>query len=70
VFYTIDPGAAPGTYHINLDPSGTLFVSGDTGEAIPVDISDPGTVVVTPEPGSLALLGVAGLLALRRRRSA
>jgi MYXO-CTERM domain-containing protein len=70
VFYTIDPGAAPGVYHIGLDPAGTLFVSGDTGEAIPVDISDTGTVTVTPEPGSLALLGVAGLLALRRRRSA
>ena len=70
VFYTIDPGAAPGTYRLTLDPSGTLFVSGDTGEAIPVDISDAGTVVVTPEPGSIALLGVAGLLALRRRRSA
>ena len=70
VFYTLAPDVTPGTYHMNLDPSGTLFVSGDTGEAIPVDISDAGTVNVTPEPGSLALLGVAGLLALRRRRSA
>ena len=70
VFYTIDPNAASGVYHISLDPGGTLFVSGDTGEAIPVDISDSGTVFVglIPEPAGLSFAGVAGLLALRRRR--
>ena len=69
VFYTIDPDAPPGVYHVSLDPGGTLFVSGDTGEAIPVDISDPGTVIteIIPEPTALPLLAVAGVLALRRR---
>jgi hypothetical protein len=73
VFYTIDQNAAEGVYHISLDPTPgtTLFVSGDTGEAIPVDItSDVGVITVVPEPASLSLLGIAGILALRRRRSA
>ena len=69
VFYTMDPGFAPGIYHVYLDPSGTLFVSGDTGEAIPVDISDAGTVTYTPEPTGLTLAGAACALALRRRRA-
>jgi hypothetical protein len=70
VFYTIDPDAAPGIYHVSLDPAGTLFVSGDTGEAIPVDISDSGTVIteIIPEPTALPLLAVGGVLAVRRRR--
>jgi MYXO-CTERM domain-containing protein len=51
-----------------LDPASTLFVSGDTGEAIPVDLSDPGTVTWTPEPGALPLLGITRVLLRRRRR--
>jgi hypothetical protein len=69
VFYTLDPNVAPGVYHISLDPAGTLFVSGDTGEAIPVDFSQPFTII-TPEPAGLSILGIAGLLTLRRRRTA
>jgi len=71
VFYTIDPNAGMGYYHIYLDPAGTLFVSGDTGEAIPIDISDPGLVIVWPEPTSMPLLAVAGVgvLAMRRRQA-
>jgi hypothetical protein len=70
VFYTIDPNAAGGIYHISLDPGGTLFVSGDTGEAIPVDISDPGTVFIGPEPAGLSFAGVTCALALLRRSRA
>jgi hypothetical protein len=72
VIYTIDPNIDLGVYHIMLDPSSgtTQFVSGETAEAFPVNITDMGTVTVVPEPASLSLLGVAGLLALRRRRSA
>jgi hypothetical protein len=72
VFYTIDPDAPCALYTISLDnsPGTTLFVSGDTGDAIPVDISDRGTVRCTPEPTSLLLPGVAGMLALRRLRPA
>ena len=69
VFYTIDENLPRGAYKLTLDPAGTLFVSGDTGEAIPVDISNPGTVIVEPEPTALPLLAVAGVLAVRRRRS-
>jgi hypothetical protein len=69
VFFTINPTAPAGVYRINLDPAGTLFVSGDTGEAIPVDISDRGTVTFVPEPTVLPALAVAGMLAARRRRS-
>jgi len=68
VFFTLDPFLAPVPLQISLDPAGTLFVSGDTGEAIPVDISDSGSVICWPEPAGLSLLGVAGLLTLRRRR--
>ena len=70
VFYTIDPNAPCGTFSIGLDnsPGTTLFVSGDTGEAIPVDISDRGVLTGCPEPGGLSLAGVAAVLVLRRRR--
>jgi hypothetical protein len=69
VFYTMDPGFAPGIYRIILDPAGTLFVSGVTGEVIPVDISDAGTVTYTPEPSGLSFAGMACVLVLRRRRA-
>jgi len=69
VFFTLDPFLAPVPLQISLDPAGTLFVSGDTGEAIPVDISDPGTVRFIPEPTGLSFAGVACALALRRRRT-
>ena len=68
VFYTIHPDRCA-NFSIRLDPAGTLFVSGDTGEAIPVDISDPGTVRFIPEPTGLSFAGVACALALRRRRT-
>jgi len=69
VFYTIHPDRCA-NFSIRLDPAGTLFVSGDTGEAIPVDISDRGIIFGCPEPTAPALFGIAGALALRRRRAA
>jgi hypothetical protein len=69
VYYTIDPDAPPGVYRIGLDPASTLFVSGDTGAVIPIDIADRGTVTVWPEPTGLSLALIAGgALALRRCR--
>jgi hypothetical protein len=63
VFYTIDANAGCfGVAHIFLDqtPGTTLFVSGDTGEAIPVDMSDSGSIITCPEPGGLAWAALAG----------
>jgi hypothetical protein len=73
VYYTIDPNIPLGAHRIMLDqtPGTTLFVSGDTGEAIPVDISDTAEFLYIPEPGGLSLAGIAVAAAiLRRRRSA
>ena len=47
-------GAAPGTYYVLVDTT-----AGMEGEY---------HVSVTPEPGTLALLGLGGLIAARRRR--
>ena len=69
VYYTINPDAFRGVSTVFLDPALTLFVSGDTGEAIPVDVSDPGTVTWTPEPAALPLLCMAGALLRRRHRA-
>jgi hypothetical protein len=71
VFYTIDPATYRGHATVMLDqaPGTTVFVSGDTGEAIPVDLSDTGDVTsFIPEPGTISLLGVGGLLLRRRSR--
>jgi hypothetical protein len=68
--FRVDPGTAPGLYRINLDPSFTAWSSGDPfgPNLFPyVDITDPGLVLVTPDPSGLGLLSVGTLLALRRR---
>jgi hypothetical protein len=52
-----------------FDPGATVFGSGDPNRPdvnIPVDLRDG--AVLCPEPTGPALLGMAGLLALRRRR--
>ena len=60
---------APGLYAINIDT--TLLSLGGAGPAI---TATPSTVVgginIVPEPASLGLIGLGGLLFLRRRRVA
>ena len=72
VVYTVDPGAAPGLYQITLDPFTTAFADSDPSCNMAcrpdVDITDPGIVQVTPEPGGLAFVAATSVLALRRRR--
>jgi hypothetical protein len=65
---SIPATALPGqTYAITIDPIFTAL--GSQGAPI---IVTPGTSTLTivPEPASLGLIGIAGLLALRRRRMA
>lgn len=69
VFYSVDPDVTPGLYQIALSPNWTAFGTGNpNGHEVFVDFNDPGMVLVTPEPSGFALLGLAGVLALRRRR--
>jgi hypothetical protein len=71
VFYTIAPDAPFGNYTIAFDSASTVFGSGDPQRPeveIHVNLTDAGVIGYIPEPGALGLLGVGGLLALRRRR--
>lgn len=69
-YIAIEPTAAPGTYAIMLDPLVTAFSDANAAD-IPVGFTPlAATIVVTPEPASLGLLALGGLLGLRRRRTA
>jgi hypothetical protein len=72
-YQVLDPSAFTSAQQaIVFDEGGTVFGSGDPNYPtlqIPVGLSDAGVIGV-PEPTSLSLLGIAGLLALRRRRAA
>src|SRR5687768_8075839 len=72
IYYTVDPGAAPGLYRITLNPGYTIFGFGDPNCEHchgPVFIDDPGLIRVTPEPAGLALIGAVAVLVLQRRRN-
>jgi len=70
VYYAVDPAAPPGVYDITLDPQETGIASGLPNRALPppVGVTDPGVVLVTPEPSGMALPGALGLLLARRVR--
>ena len=70
IFYTIAPDAAPGIYRLAFDPASTVFGSGDPNHSLEIAVALSDTDIVVPEPAGLALLGVASLLTLRRRRAA
>jgi MYXO-CTERM domain-containing protein len=78
---TVDPGTAPGTYCVQFNDNDTIapqwynagaqtlyfLGAGGVGYFGPLNNSSV-CVEVTPEPSALALLGLAGLVTLRRRR--
>lgn len=66
-------GLSLGTYRIRMDVITSALSSADPNRPDPVittDFSDVGTIEIVPEPTSLSLLAIGGLLALRRRRTA
>ena len=67
VMVSIPANAQPGTYTLAVE-NDVLSLGGSAGtiEAI----GGTNTFVVVPEPASLGLVGIGGLLALRRRRTA
>jgi hypothetical protein len=66
IYYTVAPHAPCGVYRLVISPDLSVFANADA-EAIPVDVSDSGTLIDCPEPGTLSLLALsAGLLGTRR----
>ena len=69
VFYRVE-GCFMQSLEITLDPGSTVFGSGDPNRdlEITVNLSDSGYIPPCPEPGGLALLAGAAVIALRRVR--
>jgi len=57
-----------GTFTITLDPTVTDLAG--NGPVVTTQVGSPGIVNIVPEPTSLGLVAIGGLLALRRRRVA
>ena len=73
IFYTLTPFSSflTPTTVLTFNTDSTVFGSGDPNRPLQIhpDLSDTG-VIGAPEPAGIALLGVAGLLALCRCRRA
>jgi PEP-CTERM motif-containing protein len=70
IVLNVDPTALGSVYTLRLNSSKVEFGNGLTGDAITADSTGIATLEVVPEPASLSLLAIGGLLALRRRRTA
>jgi hypothetical protein len=72
IYFTVDQIADPlAVYEIRINPGLTVITAGAGDDPnIVADFSDVGVISFIPEPGSLSLLAIGGLLALRRRRTA
>ena len=64
----IPANATPGTYSIRIDLSGSQIAG--AGAPITVQAGPAATFTIVPEPASMGLIVLGGLLALRRRRVA
>lgn len=65
----VDTAALPiGSYTFGIDPSVDGFSTVYDADGVGDPLSGFGTVRITPEPATLALLAMGGLVALRRRR--
>lgn len=71
LFFQVDPATpADAVYEFRFDRDYTTISAGAGDDPnIVTDLSDAG-VITFPEPGSLSVLAIGGLLALRRRRTA
>lgn len=67
-FAVIIEAGTVGAFPMNFDTLVTSFADAD-GAPIPVALAN-GLITITPEPASLGLLALGGLLGLRRRRNA
>jgi hypothetical protein len=72
LYFQVDPlTALDAVYELRFDRDYTTISAGAGDDPnIVTDLSDLGQISFIPEPGSLSLLAIGGLLALRRRRTA